>query len=129
MLDCHFVRKIQHEKEAGLYVDFDLKSMEFKSPLHTVSNYEALARTSTLCYLSITADAVQRTLFFKDTNFRLTAFGEVAFRICSEDIYQQDMPNILEEFHSRSIQHAELISDLNIALDANNNFYNESIKS
>ena len=117
--------KIHQEKESGLYVDFDLQAMEFISPLRAVSNLEAQARTSTLLYLNATADAVQRTLLFKDEFFRLPAFGEIAFRICSEKIYQQDMPRILEEFSSQSEQHEKLISDLNLALAANKNFFTE----
>lgn len=119
--------KIHQEKESGLYVDFDIQNMRFLCPTDTVSSFEALARTSTLFYLGATADAVRRTLFNTEENFRLSAFSEIAYRICSEEIYQQDMPKILDEFSARSGQHANLISDLKVALEANKNFFTETI--
>jgi len=118
--------KIHQEKEAGLYVDFDVRNLRFLCPAETVSSFEALARTSTLSYLGATADAVRRALFNTEEDFRLSAFSELAYRICSEEIYQQDMPKILDEFSLRSSQHALLISDLNIALEANKKFFTET---
>jgi AbiV family abortive infection protein len=115
--------KIHQEKEAGLYVDFDVQNIRFICPVDTVTSFEALARTSTLSYLGATADALRRALFNSEEDFRLSAFSEIAYRICSEKIYQQDMPKILDEFSARSGQHTKLISDLNTALEANKNFF------
>lgn len=119
--------KIHQEKEAGLYVDFDVQNLRFLCPAETVSSFEAFARTSTLFYLGATADAVRKALFNAEEDFRLSAFGELAYRICSENIYQQDMPKILDEFSLRSNQHSLLISDLNIALEANKKYFTETI--
>ena len=54
--------KISQEKEVGLYVDFDQVSGRFLSPSQQVSNFEVVARTTTLAYLCGTADAVRRAL-------------------------------------------------------------------
>lgn len=121
--------RISQEKESGLYVDFDLQTLKFSSPSQAVTSFEAMARTSTLAYLSATADAVQRTLLYKDFKFRIAVFSEVAYRICSEEVYQQDMPDILEEFGSRSDKHASLVADLEIAFAANTKFFKKSILS
>jgi hypothetical protein len=50
-----------------------------------------------------------------DSMFRLSAFGEIAFRICSEGLYQQDMPEILTQFENRSARHRLLVEDLSAA--------------
>ncbi len=115
--------KISQEKEAGLYVDFDDASGRFLSPSEQVSNFEAAARAMTLAYLCATADAVRRALLADDDFFRLTAFAELAFRICSEDIYQQDMPKLINEFRRRTPRHEALVSDLETALAANADFF------
>jgi AbiV family abortive infection protein len=114
---------ISQEKEAGLYVDFDHASGHFLSPSQQVSNFEAAARTMTLAYLCATADAVRRALQADEESFRLPAFAEIAFRICSENIYQQDMPQLIEEFRQRTPRHGALIDDLETAIAANRDFF------
>ena len=114
--------KIFQEKESGSYVDFDAASGRFVAPWEQVSMVEAMARTSTLMYLSLTADAVRRGLLTQDAEFRLRAFGEIAFRICSENLYQQDMPAVFQEFRARSPRHNSLCADLDTALSANSKF-------
>lgn len=115
--------KIFQEKEAGLYVDFDHASGRFLSPSQQVSNFEAAARTMTLAYLCAAADAVRRALLADDDSFRLPAFAELAFRIYSEDIYQQDMPQLIDEFRKRTPRHEALVVDLETALAANVDFF------
>lgn len=115
--------KISEEKEAGLYVDFDHESGRFLSPCQQVSGFEAKARAMTLAYLCVTADGVRRALVADDDLFRLSAFGELAFRICSEHIYQQDMPQLIDEFRRRTARHEALIADLETALAANADFF------
>ncbi len=107
---------ISKEKESGLYVNFDVASSCFVNPISDVSNFDALARISTLLYLSTTADAVRRVLLHTDIPFRTKEFGAVAFKICSEEVYQQDMPQILEQFGASSVRHAKILHDLNMAL-------------
>ena len=58
-----------------------------------------------------------------DESFRLPAFAELAFRICSENIYQQDMPQLIEEFRRRTPRHEALVADLGTALAANADFF------
>lgn len=115
--------RISQEKEAGLYVDFDRASECFLSPSQQVSNFEASARTMTLAYLCTTADAVRRALLADDDSFRLPAFGELALRICSEPIYQQDMPQLIEKFRTRTPRHEALVADLETALAGNADFF------
>lgn len=103
------------EKESGLYVDFDEISGLFVAPVSSVTRFEALARTATLLYLGATADATRRALMNADSMFRLSAFGEIGFRICSEHLYQQDMPEILNQFENRSSRHRLLVQDLRTA--------------
>jgi AbiV family abortive infection protein len=121
--------KISQEKEAGFYVDFDPRSGQFLSPSQQVSKFEAVARSTTLAYLSGTVDAVRRALLEEDDVFRLPAFAEIAFRICSEVIYQQDMPQMIHEFRSRTPRHEALVAHLEIALTANENFFRSHLKS
>jgi AbiV family abortive infection protein len=116
--------KISHEKEAGLYVDFDHASGRFLSPAKQISNVEAVARVTTLAYLCATADAVRRALLEDDDSFRLPAFAELALRICSEHIYQQDMPQLIDEFRKRTPRHEALVGDLEIALAGNLDLFN-----
>lgn len=115
--------KISQEKEAGLYVNFDEASGRFLSPCEQVSYFEAAARTTTLAYLCATADGVRRALLADDDRFRLSAFGSLAFRICSERIYQQDMPQLINAFRGRTPRHEALIQDLETALAANVDFF------
>ena len=115
--------KISGEKEAGLYVDFDPASGHFLSPCQQVSGFEARARAMTLAYLCVTADGVRRALLANDDRFRLLAFGGLALRICSEPIYQQDMPQLISEFRGRTPRHEALIADLETALAANVDFF------
>lgn len=119
--------KISQEKEAGFYVDFDHASGRFIVPFEQVSLLDASVRVTTLSYLSATADAVRRALLADDVPFRLRAFGELALRICSEDLYQQDMPRLSAEMSARGSRYAALISDLETALAANKTFF-EGIK-
>lgn len=115
--------KISQEKEAGLYVDFDNASGCFLSPSQQVSSFEAAARTTTLAYLCATADAVRRALLADNDSFRLPAFAELALRICSENIYQQDMLRLIDEFRRRTPRHEALVADLETALAANADFF------
>jgi AbiV family abortive infection protein len=114
--------KLSQEKESGFYVDFDISRKSFVSPESQVSLLEAACRISTLSYLAITADGVRRALLHEDEQFRLPAFGELAYRICTEVIYQQDMPRIVDEFRKRSTRHDEIIRHLEIALAGNAEF-------
>jgi len=109
---------ISKEKEIGLYVDFDLSTGRFIAPSSIVTSFEAAARISTLMYLSATADAVRRALLNDDTPFRLQEFGTIALRLCTENVYQQDMPLLIEEFSAKSTRHAAIITDLNVALSS-----------
>jgi len=111
--------KISQEKESGFYVDFDADKGCFVSPIGQVAKLEVVNRMMALIYLSVTADGVRRALLNDDEQFRLTSFGELAYRICTEPIYQQDMPSLVESFRKRSARHEMLISDLEIALAGN----------
>jgi AbiV family abortive infection protein len=115
------------EKESGLYVDFDETTSSFVTPSLTVTRVEAASRCSTLLYLGLTADAICRTLTASNSAFRLAAFGEVAFRICSENIYQQDMPNILLSFEKRSAEHKLIVDNLAEAFASVTAFLSETV--
>ena len=115
--------KISQEKESGLYVDFDHASECFLSPSQQVSNFEAVSRTMTLAYLCTTADAVRRALLADNDSFRLPAFAELALRICTEHIYQQDMQQLIDEFRRRTPRHEALIADLETTLATSADFF------
>lgn len=110
---------IAHEKEAAFYLDYDAAKSEFIHPLSAVKPEEAWSRLLTLGYLALTASTLHDALFESDAQFRLSAFSEIAFRLCTESIYQQDMPAILDEFGARSGRHAELVSSLRAHLAVN----------
>jgi AbiV family abortive infection protein len=115
------------EKESGLYVEFDETTSAFVAPSLGVTLVEAVSRCSTLQYLGLTSDAVRRALMDSNSSFRLAAFGEIAFRICSETIYQQDMPNILMNFEKRSAEHKHMIEDLNEAFTSVTKFLSDLV--
>jgi AbiV family abortive infection protein len=104
--------KIQHEKESAFYVNFDAGSGRFIAPQDAVAFLENQNRVITLLYLAVTALHIENALRSENEAFRLHAFAEVAFRICSEELYQQDIPAILVEFGGRSSHHASLITAL-----------------
>jgi AbiV family abortive infection protein len=114
---------INREKEVGLYVDYDLNDGKFITPSNSVSNVESLKRISTLMYLWATADAVKRTLCCTDAEFRFAEFGCLAYRFCTEDIYQQQIPEIYRVFCSSSDRHSNLLEDLERAFKQNAELY------
>lgn len=65
-----------------------------------------------VCYLSNKAFGIYRGLEANDSEFRYAAIAEIAFRVCTEDLYQQDMPKVFEEFRCRSERHDALIRAL-----------------
>lgn len=108
--------KIALEKEAAFYVEYDGKTQTFISPVETVDHLEVFNRITTLATLAVTAWHVRNALTSDGAEFRLRAFGELAFRICTEEIYQQDMASIFESIAARSVAHSELIHDLKVEL-------------
>jgi AbiV family abortive infection protein len=110
---------ISEEKEASFYVNYDEVRGEFVAPASAVDTIDASSRLATLGYLALTASAVHDALVGDQAEFRFTAFSEVAFRLCTERIYQQDGTAILGEFANRSPQHAALIRDLRASFASN----------
>src|SRR5260370_11824006 len=104
--------QIQHEKEFSFYVNFRPESGKFVSPRMEVELREAVNRVMTLSYLSVTASATEKALEEANSAFRYDAFSEIAIRICSENLYQQNMPAIYAEFERRSREHRELMQAL-----------------
>lgn len=96
------------------------------SPEELVDEFAAAARTSTVMYLAATADAVRRALFHDDHIYRYEIFAGVAFRICSEELYQQDWPTIRAEFVARSSRHKALVDDIEFALSATADFFKQA---
>ncbi len=123
-----FMEPISREKEVGLYVDFDQKSQTFTTPISEVTPFESMGRISTLLYLSSTADAIRRAMLHANPMLRLKAFGSLAFTICSETIYQQDMPSLLENFSLQSALQAEIVRDLGIALEGVNEMFKDAVQ-
>jgi AbiV family abortive infection protein len=121
-------RKITHEKEFSFYVNFDPQSGEFVSPAKAIAAIETHNRAATLLYLTVTAWHVKAALDDEDPLFRYEAFSEIAFRICSERIYQQDMPEIFSEFESRSPKHQRLIESVRAKLEEGEDFLTSSLK-
>lgn len=116
---------ITREKEIGLYVDYDSSEGSFVLPKHKISSFDCLARISTLMYLSATADAVNRALSHEDSDFRFKSFGHMAFKFCTEEIYQQQMPAVYDRISSMSEQHSRMIADLHVALEAPKKMFQE----
>ena len=100
------------EKEAAFYVNFDEATGSFIAPEDSVTQEEAINRLMAVCYLSNKAFGIYQGLEENDSEFRYTAIAEIAFRVCTEDLYQQDMPIVFEEFRCRSERHEALIRAL-----------------
>lgn len=118
---------ISREKEVGLYVDYDQGSKTFTLPSRAVTSFDCSARISTLLYLATTADAVNRALTHKVPDLRFLEFGRVAFLLCTEEFYQQDMPAFIKQFSALSEEHRKMIEDLNVALEARNEMFHAMV--
>ncbi len=104
--------KIEHEKEFSFYVNFDSTSGRFLSPGKAVDQLETFNRVMSLLYLAVTAWSLKAALDDAEPAFRYRAFSEIALRICSEELYQQDMPAVFAEFERRSDKHEALLRSL-----------------
>jgi AbiV family abortive infection protein len=111
---------IAHEKEAAFYVDYDPKQQIFIAPTTAVAADEPWSRMLTLAYLGLTAGAVHDALLEnpEEIQFRFSSFSEIAFRLCTEKIFQQDMPAIVAEFGARSDRHGLFTASLQRHLDS-----------
>jgi AbiV family abortive infection protein len=111
---------IAHEKEAAFYLDYDPAERRFIAPPMAVAADEPWSRMMTLAYLGLTAGAVRDALFedAEEVQFRFSTFSEIAFRFCTERIYQQDMPGILAEFGARSPRHGLFTGSLQRHLES-----------
>lgn len=119
--------RLSAEKEVSFYVDLDESLKSFVSPEELVDGFAAFARTSTLAYLTGTADAVRRALMHDDYDFRFREFARVAFKICNEPTYQQDWPGMRHRFAARSLQHKAIIDDLDVALKGTADFFKGAV--
>jgi AbiV family abortive infection protein len=115
------------EKEAAFYVNYDETKQTFLLPEENVSNVEMLNRTMTASYLAQKAFFIHSALEMSDAEFRYDAFSEIALRVCTEDLYQEDMPAIFEEFRLRSERHAALIEDMAHEIGKEKDFWTEMI--
>lgn len=104
--------KISHEKEAAFYVEYNNETKYFSTPKDNITVQEVANRGGTLFCLALTAQAIKAILDQGDLRNNYLIFSEIAFRICSENIYQEDMPLILEELSSRSSYHLELVKNV-----------------
>jgi AbiV family abortive infection protein len=109
--------KIMQEKEYSFYVNYDASSGRFQSPESAVDITETANRVYTLFYLATTARSVRLALDDQDKPFGYLAFSEIALRICSENLFQEDMPSVFQEFERRSETHGKLISSLRTRLE------------
>jgi AbiV family abortive infection protein len=114
--------RMQDEKEFSVYVNFDPKTGHFLAPADAVSAPEIQNRIATLTCLMVTAYQIRYALeSFHDIEFAHRAFGGIAFRICTEELYSADMPQIIEAFAARSVRHERLVDSLRAALAAGTN--------
>ena len=113
--------KIMQEKEYSFYVNFDAASGTFQSPEDAIDLTETANRVLTLFYLATTARSVRLALDEQEKPFGYVAFSEIALRICSENLFQEDMPSLLKEFEARSARHGKLISSLRNRLEDGRN--------
>ena len=108
---------IKHEKEAAFYVEYLPFDGKFVSPRDNIKSVEVANRTGTLLCLGATALALKNALDEGAKEGNYVTFSELAIRACSEEIYQQDMPNIMREFSSRSPYHAALVHNVEKCLE------------
>jgi AbiV family abortive infection protein len=94
--------KIKYEKEAAFYVEYIPSEGSFVSPAENIRANEVANRSGTLLCLGATALALKNALDEGEKERNYISFSELAIRACTENIYQQDMPDIMREFSSRS---------------------------
>ncbi len=104
--------KIKHEKEAAFYVEYLSAEGIFVSPQDNIQFREVVNRTGTLFCLGATAQVLKSVLDEGEKEQNYITFSELAIKACSKGIYQQEMPNILRDFSSRSSYHAILINTI-----------------
>ncbi len=100
---------IKQEKEAAFYVEYLPAEGIFVSPSDHIKFPEVANRSGTLLCLGATAQALKAALDEDEKERNYVTFSELAIRVCSERIRQQDMPNLMDEFSSRSPFHTALI--------------------
>ena len=128
-LEGHTKRELMpKEKEAAFYVNYDRKQGKFVLPEEDVSQEEVMNRIMATSNLAQDAFVVYRALEAKEPEFRYNAFSEIAFRLCSEHLYPQDMPAIYDEFRKRSERHSSLIVDMAKEIAGEKHFWQEMLE-
>lgn len=110
--------KIQHEKEAAFYTDFDSSLGGFVAPQEVVQTFETYNRGLAVCFLGNTALGVKTALDGVEPDRSFRGLGGLVYRLMSEQIYQEDMPGVWAEFAARTPWHADLVSRIDKALPA-----------
>lgn len=121
-------KSMPQEKEAAFYVGYDEPQQTFILPEENIGHDEILNRTMAASYLAQKAFSIHSALEISDAEFRYDAFSEIAFRVCTENLYQHDMPGILEEFRLRSKRHASLIEDMAKEISKERQFWQKMIE-
>jgi AbiV family abortive infection protein len=104
--------KISQEREWSFYVNFDSTTSTFQSPEENIMEIESANRIITLLYLATTARSVGLCLEELGTRSAYKALSEVALRICSTNLNQQNMTSVFGEFQHRSSENAEILASL-----------------
>lgn len=119
--------RLSAEKEVGFYVDYDRALDTFVSPHEVVDEFAAVARISTLTYLCATADAIRRALSHDDYFYRFRTFATIAYRVCSEEVFQQDWPAMRASFVAKSFRHHAIVADIETGFRGMADFFRASV--
>jgi hypothetical protein len=104
--------RIYKEKESSLYVNYDNAERKFVGPWEGVSREEVINRGVTLTGLISTALDVSEALEEGDKKRNYRTFGAIPLRTLVQIVYQQDIPEIYQEFASMSQFHKSIIANL-----------------
>ena len=120
--------KISQEKEFAFYVNFDEHSGMFVAPNATISRDEAFNRVFTLLYLGFAAHDIGAVLTDENERERIIAFSPIAVRICTENLYQQDMPAILDKFAEAGAEQKAIVDGIRGASKKRNEWLSQMVQ-
>lgn len=90
---------------------------------------EVINRVFTLLYLAMAASDIGAILTQKNEEQRLLSFSRIAFLICTEEIYQQDMPQIVNRFASENEDNAEIVAGIRSASKKRSEWFSTMVQT
>ena len=105
-------KTIPSEKEISFYVDFDLKTRKIITPFKDIDFEETTNRVSTIIGLLNSAFRVKELINKNMNDEYITAISNYALVTITENVFQQDVENILKELENGVKMHDKALEDI-----------------